>query len=209
MGIIQATRLEWVAMLSSRVSSQPRDQTQVSRIASRLFTVWATREAWYNSNKNPIYKTYSKIQIWELDNCGFLLLEGEVEELKSLSPPFLKSSTKLQETQFENHWVANVRVRKLWLMKKPKIWDKVTFQCQAPGLTESKVSSSFCDCFSCNTPRPNPKSQQQISQRNQRQESPQAWHYPTAGIQIASYPFNQLNVLELLFSDYESNTCLL
>ena len=40
-------------------------------------------------------------------------------------------------------------------------------------------------------------------------KSPQAWHYPTAGIQIASYPFNQLNVLELLFSDYESNTHLL
>ena len=37
--------LEWVAMPSSRVSSQPRGQTQGSRIASRFFTVWATREA--------------------------------------------------------------------------------------------------------------------------------------------------------------------
>ena len=37
--------LEWVAMPFSRGSSQPRDQTQVSRIAGRFFTVWATREA--------------------------------------------------------------------------------------------------------------------------------------------------------------------
>ena len=37
--------LEWVAMPSSRGSSQARDRTQVSRIAGRFFTVWATREA--------------------------------------------------------------------------------------------------------------------------------------------------------------------
>ena len=44
MGILQARILEWVAMLSSRESSQPRDWTQVSHIANRFFTVWATRE---------------------------------------------------------------------------------------------------------------------------------------------------------------------
>ena len=43
--IFQARILEWVAMSFSRVSSQPRDQTQVSHIAGSLFTVWATREA--------------------------------------------------------------------------------------------------------------------------------------------------------------------
>ena len=32
-------------MLSSRGSSQPRDLTQVSYIAGRFFTIWATREA--------------------------------------------------------------------------------------------------------------------------------------------------------------------
>ena len=45
MGILQARILEWVAMLSSRGSTQPKDQTVVSHTASRLFTVWATREA--------------------------------------------------------------------------------------------------------------------------------------------------------------------
>jgi len=38
-GILQARMLEWAAMPSSRGSSQPRDQTQVSRIAGRFFTV--------------------------------------------------------------------------------------------------------------------------------------------------------------------------
>jgi len=34
--------LEWVAMSSSRGFSQPRDQTQVSPIAGKFFTVWIT-----------------------------------------------------------------------------------------------------------------------------------------------------------------------
>ena len=38
MGIHQARILEWVAMLSYRGSSQPRDQTQVSCIAGGIFT---------------------------------------------------------------------------------------------------------------------------------------------------------------------------
>ena len=45
MGILQARRAEWVAMSSSRWSSQPRDRTQLSHIAGGFFTVWATREA--------------------------------------------------------------------------------------------------------------------------------------------------------------------
>ena len=44
-GILQARILEWVAFLFSKGSSQPRDQTQVSCIAGRFFTSWATREA--------------------------------------------------------------------------------------------------------------------------------------------------------------------
>ena len=44
-GILQARILEWVAFPFSRGSSQPRDRTQVSLIAGRFFTSWATREA--------------------------------------------------------------------------------------------------------------------------------------------------------------------
>ena len=44
-GILQARILEWVAIPFSRGSSQPRDQSWVSRIVGRFFTIWATREA--------------------------------------------------------------------------------------------------------------------------------------------------------------------
>ena len=44
-GILRATILEWVTFSFSSESSQPRDQTQVSHIAGRFFTSWATREA--------------------------------------------------------------------------------------------------------------------------------------------------------------------
>ena len=44
-GILQARILKWVAFPFSKGSSQPRDQTQVSCIAGRFFTSWATREA--------------------------------------------------------------------------------------------------------------------------------------------------------------------
>ena len=51
-GILQARLLEWVAFPLSRGSFQPRDQTQVSHIASRFFTSWVTKEA------QPKAKTY-------------------------------------------------------------------------------------------------------------------------------------------------------
>ena len=41
-GILQARRLEWVAVPFSRESSQPRDWTQVSRVAGGFFTSWAS-----------------------------------------------------------------------------------------------------------------------------------------------------------------------
>ena len=44
-GIFQAGILKWVAVSFSRGSSWPRDRTQVSHIAGRHFTFWATREA--------------------------------------------------------------------------------------------------------------------------------------------------------------------
>ena len=43
-GILQARILEWVAIPFSKGFSQPRDQTQVSRIAGGFFTSWARGE---------------------------------------------------------------------------------------------------------------------------------------------------------------------
>ena len=58
-GILQARILEWVAFPFSRGSSQPRDRTQVSCIAGRFFTIWATRET------RSIFNTQeSRFEVW-------------------------------------------------------------------------------------------------------------------------------------------------
>ena len=46
-GIFQARILEWVAISFSR-SSWPRDWIWVSRIVGIRFTIWATREVWWD-----------------------------------------------------------------------------------------------------------------------------------------------------------------
>ena len=59
-GILQTRTLEWVAFPFSRGSFQPRDWTQVSHIAGRFFTTWATREA-------PLGLRYGKrTSIWAI-----------------------------------------------------------------------------------------------------------------------------------------------
>ena len=52
-GILQARTLEWVAFPFSRGSSQPTDQTQVSRITGGFFISWATWEAQRKPQARP------------------------------------------------------------------------------------------------------------------------------------------------------------
>ena len=47
-GVLQARILEWVTMPSSRGFSWPRDQTWVSCIAHRFFTIWAIRKLFFS-----------------------------------------------------------------------------------------------------------------------------------------------------------------
>ena len=54
-GLLQARMLEWIALLSSRGSSQLRDRTQISHIAGGFFTSWATKEALLNA-MTRVYK---------------------------------------------------------------------------------------------------------------------------------------------------------
>ena len=51
-GILQTRILEPVAISFSRGSSRSRDQTRVSCIAGRFFTITASREAFQNSGKD-------------------------------------------------------------------------------------------------------------------------------------------------------------
>ena len=59
-GILQARILEQVAIPFSRGSSQPRGQTQVSHIAGRFFTSWATRKAHWPVTGPEISEIYHK-----------------------------------------------------------------------------------------------------------------------------------------------------
>ena len=59
-GISQKRILEWVVISFSRGSSQPRDWTLVSRIANRLFTIWATREA----PKKAEHQRINAFELW-------------------------------------------------------------------------------------------------------------------------------------------------
>ena len=70
MEFFQARILEWVTVPFSRKSSQPRDWTQVSRIAGGFFTIWATREALWTQCLAHI--SYPSLGEWLfLSSCSF------------------------------------------------------------------------------------------------------------------------------------------
>ena len=81
--ILQARILEWAAIPFSRGSSWPRSRTQVSCLAGRFFTIWATREASYpNLNINYFNQlwdlTLGRDQLWEGTRV-FFWVRGKVE----------------------------------------------------------------------------------------------------------------------------------
>ena len=74
-GILQAGILERVAISFSRGSSQSRDQTPVSCMAGRFFTIWATREAPSSDAEapsTPLPSCFSNKQIWHLAKTRLL-----------------------------------------------------------------------------------------------------------------------------------------
>ena len=107
--IFQARILEWVAILFSRGLSWPRDQTQVSYIAGRFFTVWTTREA-YVVNYYMVNSHHEKVLVQiaifcamrglnEITSIVFLALDcpGFIYLQVSQLPIHLK-------IQFVQHW---------------------------------------------------------------------------------------------------------
>ena len=62
--ILQARTLEWVAISLSRGASQPRDQTQVSHIAGRRFTLWAINsDQFLNPVCRPLQLVFFKVKV--------------------------------------------------------------------------------------------------------------------------------------------------
>ena len=77
-GIFQARILEYIAISSSRGSSQPRDRTHiscVSCIGRRILYHWATREAW----PRTLLLTWSMSDIWLPRNRISILAQGVSE----------------------------------------------------------------------------------------------------------------------------------
>ena len=97
-GISQARILEWVVFLFSRESSQPRDQTQVSHIAGRFFTSWATREVSKQWSGQPIPSSA------DLPDPGIEpgspLLQGILYQLSYQGNPILFLVQLLSHVQF-------------------------------------------------------------------------------------------------------------
>ena len=62
-GIFQARILEWVAISFSRGTSQPWDWFQVSCIAGRRLTLWATREALPPNINTYLFRFFSLIVV--------------------------------------------------------------------------------------------------------------------------------------------------
>ena len=85
-GILQARKFEWVAIPFSRGSSQTQDWTQVSCIADRFFTAWATREALYSSTMkpNPLIKFHERIKGTLNMNCKVLAWNKHYPTLNNL-----------------------------------------------------------------------------------------------------------------------------
>ena len=95
--ILQVKILEWVAMPSTRGSSWPRDRTQVSHIAGRFFTIWATRETHLKCRK--MIKT-----CWM--QCPCVLRPNHPEHTVALASPVVSS-----------WWVSS-----LWLTPSTHLW---------------------------------------------------------------------------------------
>ena len=82
-GILQARILEWVAFPFSRGSSQPRDQTQVSRIAGRFFTSWATREGPQQNSEDSFYSFLCFI--WLFSASIMIWIQTNSPRIKNMS----------------------------------------------------------------------------------------------------------------------------
>ena len=117
-GILQARILEWVAILFSRGSSQPRDWTWVSCIWGRCFTIWATRIVlpiyspvvfWECGKSGETYKAYFFIVI--LGFCSLLFIGSVMsilcDAINCSIPglPVLHHLTEFAQTYF--HWVSD------------------------------------------------------------------------------------------------------
>ena len=95
-GILQARVLELIAITFSRGSSWPRDRTQVSCIAGRRFTIWATRESDSESIGVSVSTLILSMNIQDWFPLGWI---GWIS-LQSMGLSKVFSNTTVQKHQF-------------------------------------------------------------------------------------------------------------
>ena len=106
---LQARVLEWVAYLFSSRSSQPRNQTGVSWIASWFFTYWAIWEQVPNLVISPCYSAAKSLQ-----SCPTLCDPIDGSPPGSPVPGILKARTlEWVAISFSNAWEWKVKVKLL------------------------------------------------------------------------------------------------
>ena len=118
-GILQARTLEKVAIPFSRGSSPPRDQTGVSHIAGRFFTVWVTREAQslrnhsFNGTECSIwFHICIKSKMWTMSQKTSLLTRSVL--LESLLPVLAKWLSVYHWIQGQRtFWIRSIFIQAL------------------------------------------------------------------------------------------------
>ena len=106
-GILLARILEWVAIPFSKWSSQPGDQTWVSCIAGRFFTIWTTREA----HQDRIKGTGLFGNIFKIFSLGLWLISEQICWSFSGLPVATVQESQSPASEHITHWVLC-----------PKIW---------------------------------------------------------------------------------------
>ena len=121
-GILQARILVWIAIPFSKESSQPRDQAQVSHIAGRFFTIWAT-----NNSKEFQERFFPKVPGWAFCN------EPRRQVQDSLKP------------KPQNQTQLLSRGQKALLLSPPRGWDKQQMEAPPSCRNTSLLPGSCCD----------------------------------------------------------------
>ena len=125
-GILQVRIMEWIAFLFSRGSSQPRDQTQVYRIAGRRFN-YIERKGHFNitgtyssdSQSPPCLWSFTQITVYweEIEDTRLLCRGSKVGPLLTRKPKH-HSELLLEERDLGpgKKWISEtILLISLWL----------------------------------------------------------------------------------------------
>ena len=120
-GILQARVLEWVAFPFSRGSSQPRDWTQVSCIAGRVFSSWATRETLpKKGNVKECSNDHTVALIPHASKVMLKILQARLQQY--VNHEFLDVHAGLRKGRGTRDQIANIH----WIIEKAREFHKTS-----------------------------------------------------------------------------------